>query len=141
MSAAASPDVLLNAISDWLFADDGIASQMEAFAMQNAIYVPYIANRSDYELAEHRLSDTTLFTQFQSVFEQALVDFVGKHGWTVDAFVELTAKEMENTESESSGAWKTVYEVLMSLTDFQVFRVMMFDARKKMVEEGGAQAS
>ena len=141
MAAASSPQALLDAISDWLFADDGIATQMETFAMQNAIYVPYIANRSDYELAEHRLSDTTLFTQFQSVFEQALVAFVAKHGWTVEAFVELTSQEMEKVDSASSGQWKMVYEVLMSLTDFQVFRVMMFDARKKLVEEGGQPAA
>lgn len=130
MTASASD--LHAAMVEWVFSESGIAARMEEFAHNYCAYFEFIAERSDFESAENKLVYTQIHHKFQELFEGELAAFLSSQGWTCEQFLEQCSKEMQKGSEESSeSTWGSIYEIVISLTDYEIFKVMMLDTRRK----------
>lgn len=112
---------------------------MEEFAHNYCAYFDYIEDRTDFESAENKLIYTQIHQKFQESFEGELSTFLASLGWTADRFVEEYERELKLGE-EGDSRWGSIYEIIVSLTDYAIFKVMMLDTRRKFPELTAAPA-
>eukprot|EP00331_Platyophrya_macrostoma_P014359 CAMPEP_0176410522 /NCGR_PEP_ID=MMETSP0127-20121128/3101_1 /TAXON_ID=938130 /ORGANISM="Platyophrya macrostoma, Strain WH" /LENGTH=117 /DNA_ID=CAMNT_0017790023 /DNA_START=73 /DNA_END=422 /DNA_ORIENTATION=- len=114
---------------EWVFSENGIAARMEEFAHNYCAYFDFIADRTDFETAENKLIYTQIHQKFQEVFEGELSTFLSSQGWTSEQFLEQCASQMNKKQNgdddADSSSWGSIYEIVISLTDYEVFKVMM----------------
>ena len=137
--AKLATDELMRQMMFWIFADDSLAAQMENFATTYCPYFDYIPDRFDFENAENKLIYTNLYHQFQGMFEQQVDQWLASNGWTTPEFLEACHAEIENQKATGETGSEQVaelYEMIVSLTDYSIFKIMMLDQRKKIQEVG-----
>jgi hypothetical protein len=136
-------DQLMSEMMFWIFADDSLAAQMENFATTYCPYFDYIPDRFDFEAAENKLIYTNLYNQFQGLFEEQVGTWLASKGWTLDEFLAACQSEIENQKATGEAGNEQIaelYEMIVSLTDYSIFKIMMLDQRKKLQEQGQAAA-
>ena len=123
-------DEVLGDMLSWIFGDDNLAQQMETFADTYCPYFDYVADRFAYDSSENKLVYTELYTQFQSLFESKVSGWLTSRGWTID--------KLSNAFVATSGSDDKVndlIEMIVALTDYNAFKIMMLDQRKKREQE------
>lgn len=133
MAAAplASADALVDAVTEWAFlSDTGIAARMEEFAGSYCAYFEHVAEPSLDADAENRLVYTQIFQTFQELFEKELSEFLAQFGWSSEQFLATCQAELQG-DSDKATRWASLYEILMSLTDYGVFKSMMLDMKRR----------
>lgn len=133
-----SKDELHAAMMEWLFSDTGIAARMEEFANSYCAYFDYVEDRGDFAAADNKLVYTQIFKTFQELFEGELTTFLSSHGWSTENFLTVCQEATEGKEDNRS--WASAYEILMSLSDYDVFKMMMMDTRRKFPDMTTVQA-
>jgi ATP-dependent helicase/DNAse subunit B len=130
MSEPATKDQLIDLVMEWAFmSDTGIAARIEEFAGSYCAYFEYIAEPSLDESAENRLVYTQIYQTFQQLFETELSNFLGQYGWTSDQFVATCQSELE--KEDDNDRWGSVFEIIVSLTDYNIFKTMMLDMKRR----------
>lgn len=118
---------ILNAVSEWIFSED-VAVRMEQFAKAHCHVFEYVPNRMDFESVENKLAYTDMYKEFQTLFESEIEKFLKSNGWTFDEF--LAACQ----DDEATG----IPSFLLATSEYEVFKVMMLDEKKKLVENAEA---
>jgi len=135
-----STDDVMQETMAWIFGDDNLMEEMEQFATTYCPYFDYIADRFEYEQAENKLVYTQLYQQFSGMFEAKIAAFLATKGWTVDEFLtamegEAVAQKTHSGEVQSEKVAE-LCDMITALTDYSMFKIMMLDQRKKLVESG-----
>ena len=122
----------MESLFNWMLGSDDVAQRMELFANTNCHLFDYVEDRAAFEDAENKLVYTDTYNLFQQQFEAELNHFLSTMGWSVDTLI--AACQAEEAKSKEDSMFNA-YEMLISLSDYNVFKVMMLEQRKKQVEE------
>lgn len=122
----------------YMLGNDEVAQRMEAFANENAVYFDYVPDPSQFEAAENKLVYTQIYNAYQAQFEAEINCFLSQMGWTVETLIDA-CQEQHAKEQQGRSSLFSVYDLLVSLSDYSVFKIMLLEQRKKQVEAALAQ--
>lgn len=112
-----SDEDLIKRIQDYFFNDD-LASKFESFVDSNCKVI-------DLHSEEYRLEYTEKHNEYKSLFEHELTSYINALGYSVQDFYKSLSSKM----SEDSNSSEAIFGmILQSVTEFDVFMVMMREA-------------
>jgi ADP-ribosylation factor 2-binding protein len=119
MSSSPSNEELLSKVEEYLLGDESFAAEFESFARDNCS----IFDNTE----ENKLEYMTIYQQFTELFNQRVEAFIKKAGSTPEKFVSVV---------ESSPSDTFVTQMILSITSFDQFKLMMLDEKKKKANKG-----
>lgn len=121
-AAAFSEREVLEKLQSFFYEDETLANHFERFIDDHSHIV-------DLNNEEYKLEYTQVFNEYKSLFEEKIEDFIHKHLKVSiqDAYMALKKK----VDSEEDSAEAFFAQVLIAVTDFDVFMSMMKDSARK----------
>uniref|UniRef100_A0A7S2V171 Cilia- and flagella-associated protein 36 n=1 Tax=Fibrocapsa japonica TaxID=94617 RepID=A0A7S2V171_9STRA len=117
---------IVEKVQQYFYEDDDFAKIFEDFVAEHAHIV-------DLDTEENRLEYTELYQQFQALYEKHLEAFIVEQGSSVMEFYQQLKKA---TDEDQTSAIALFGQILTATCDFDIFMLMMKEAREKEVEAG-----
>jgi hypothetical protein len=123
MKPTLSDDEILEKLQQYFFEDETLANHFETFIDKNSHVV-------DLNSDEYKLEYTRVFDEYKDLFEKKMENFIENSlGVSIqDVYKALKTKVDTNEDSMES----FFAQVLIAVTDFDVFMNMMRDSAKKL---------
>lgn len=117
-----SDDELINKLQEYFFENDELSNLFESFVNKNCHIV-------DLNTAEYKLEYTKVFDDYKDLFERKMETYINDVLKTdVQKVYSALKSKVDNEDEFSSGAFFA--QVLIAVTDFDVFMSMMRDAAR-----------
>jgi hypothetical protein len=121
-----SDDEILEKLQQYFYENETLANHFETFIDKNSYIIDLSSN-------EYKLDYTKVFDEYKSLFERKMEEFIEQdlHVSIHDVYRALKSKVDSNEDSMES----FFAQVLIAVTDFDVFMNMMRDSAKKYQAE------
>ncbi len=120
---------LLEAMQQWLLIDNTVMDRLDAFAAAHVQYFDYVADPSQYSSTENKLHYTTIYNEFQALFEHELSVFLTQQGCDMQTFLQICAEEEQrNPDGVPLHHW------LAAMSEYDEFKKFMLDHKRRSVE-------
>lgn len=117
-----SDEELLEKLQKFFYEDETLANHFERFIDDHS-YIVDLSNE------EYKLEYTKVFNEYKSLFEQKMEDFIHENLRVTIQDIYNALKRKVESEEESMEAFFA--QVLIAVTDFDVFMGMMKDSARK----------
>lgn len=117
---------LLKEVQQYFFSNEDLASSFESFINERSVVV-------DLSTDEYKLEYTAIFREYSALFERKMEDYIVNtlHSDVYEFYRLLKAKVDEGEDSMDS----FFAQVLIAVTDFDLFMILMREAKLKQSEE------
>ena len=117
---------LLKEVQQYFFSNEDLASSFESFIYERSDVV-------DLSTDEYKLEYTAIFREYSALFERKMEDYIVNtlHSDVYEFYRLLKAKVDEGEDSMDS----FFAQVLIAVTDFDLFMTLMREAKLKQLEE------
>jgi hypothetical protein len=124
-----SDDELINRVKDYFFSDPILGQELESFAEKHVD----IVRLDEIESNEYRLEYTDVYEQYRSLFERKIESFIMD---TLDSSIQRFYNALSTKiEQEPDGADAVFGELLLGVTNFDCFVLMMKDKARDMLRK------
>lgn len=114
-SSKISGDVLIDRVQKYFYEDPSFAKTFEDFVLNES-------NIVDLSSEEYKLEYTAVYNKYKNLFEEKLEGYIVAQGCTVYDFYNAMK---EKSDEDPDGMYSIFGQILISVTDFDIFMIMM----------------
>jgi hypothetical protein len=114
-------DFLIDQLQKYFYEDSALGIEFENFVKERSVII-------DLETEEYKLAYTEVYNEYRELFERRMENHIVELGYSPVEFYKVLQGKIE---SESNGSVALFAQILLGVTEFDIFMQMMREAARQ----------